>query len=69
MVAARAAVAVAKCEEVIRVGVGGGEYGSGKGSLFEKKKKNDKKEKGMKKRLRKGDQKKKKGQNGGNFPT
>ena len=31
-------------------------------------KKNDKKEKGLKKRVRKGDQKKK-GQNGGNFPT
>ena len=37
-------LAVAKCEEVIRVG-GGGEYRSGKGSLYEKKKKNDKKEK------------------------
>ena len=33
-----------------------------------RKKKNDKKEKGLKKRVRKGDQKKK-GQNGGNFPT
>ena len=35
-----------------------------------RKKKNDKKEKGLKKRVRKGDQKKKnKIQNGGNFPT
>ena len=88
-------LAMAKCEEVIRVGR---EYRRGKGSLFEKKKKkkNDKKEKRMKKRVGKGDkkkmggtfplseilsgkrtkrrpiqkkEKKRKGQNGGNFPT
>ena len=37
---ATAAAAMAKCEEVIRVGGGGvgGEYGSGTGSLFERKK-------------------------------
>ena len=47
MVVARAA-AVAKCEELIRVGGGEGEYRSGKGSLSgrtkkKKKRKNDKK--------------------------
>ena len=34
-----------------------------------RKKKSYKKEKGLKKRVRKGDQKKKKGQNGGTFRT
>ena len=63
MVVARAA-AVAKCEELIRVGGGEGEYRSGKGSLSgrtkkKRKRKNDKKEKGMKKLVGKADKKKK----------
>ena len=50
---------MAKCEEVIRGGGGRGENMEVGREVCLRKKKNDKKEKGLKKRVRKGDQKKK----------